>query len=250
MKLDQQKILKLTNLTAKHVFIFNQIDSTMIYAQQHSFDGINLILASQQTAGKGQRGHSFNSPTTGLYATIIVPAKDEFLKSPGMLTVGVGVAVQQAIKQVLGIETQLKWVNDIYVRQQKCGGVLVEVKSNNQNVVESFIIGIGLNLTYHESLKSVKATGLTDTDEKKNELIAAIYNLVVKMYQHPQPNQIGKAYQNHLIWQNQLVSVNYRGLKMIGKIDGVTPDFKLRLIDKVGQHHLLTAAESEHIREI
>ncbi|MEN3240198.1 biotin--[acetyl-CoA-carboxylase] ligase [Fructilactobacillus sanfranciscensis] len=248
MKISENKLLDLIQQPLTKLVVFDKIDSTMNYAQANAWSGHNLVMAESQTAGKGQHGHAFASPATGIYETIIVPAKTEFIKQPGMLTLGVGVCVRQAIKDVLDVETRLKWVNDIYYRQKKCGGILVETKSDSYNQIQNFVIGIGLNLMSNEQLKQVGAVSLVNDDNLKNELIAKIYDLVIKMVCQPDSKIIIREYQKYLIWKNQLVSILVNDNKIVGKITGISDDFQLRLVDEKKQVYLLTTEESQHLR--
>ncbi|WP_429970413.1 biotin--[acetyl-CoA-carboxylase] ligase [Fructilactobacillus sp. Tb1] len=248
MNLDEAKILDNIHQPLSKLVVFDEIDSTMNYAQTNSWSGLNLVIADHQTAGKGQHGHSFSSPATGIYETIITPAYKLFIANPGMLTLGIGVCVQQAIKDVLDITTQLKWVNDIYYHEKKCGGILVETKTNNENQFENFVIGIGLNLVANEILDQVNATSLTQNNDFKNELIAQIYNLIVLMFQHPNEHDIIRKYQQHMIWKHKLVSIIVGNHQISGKITGITDDFRLVLVDQTGKKHHLTSEESQHLR--
>ncbi|WP_413628203.1 biotin--[acetyl-CoA-carboxylase] ligase [Fructilactobacillus vespulae] len=246
--------MKSTEITNKiwqplnECLIFASIDSTMNYAQTRNWSGFNLVLAEKQTQGKGQHGHSFMSPATGIYETIILPVTERFLQQPGMLTLGIGVCVRQAIQNVLGVNTQLKWVNDLYLNAKKCGGILVEVQSNPQNEPENFVLGIGLNLVNNSKLAEVQATSLSDNDDLKEDLIAEIYNLIVAMYQNPDQEKIVTEYENHLIWKNQVVSVLVAGKLITGKIVGLTSDFRLILVDRDNKYYRLTTDQSQHLR--
>lgn len=248
MKVSETKLLDLIEQPLAKLVVFDKIDSTMNYAQANTWSGLNLVIANYQTAGKGQHGHNFASPATGIYETIITPAKSVFIQQPGMLTLGVGVCVQQAIQDVLGVTTKLKWVNDIYYHQKKCGGILIETKMGSDNHIQNFVIGIGLNLMANQALEEVSATSLKNDDHLKNELIARIYDLVVTMFQQPNATTILHEYQKHLIWKNQLVSILVNDVTILGKITGINADFRLILVDENQQRHLLTTDESQHLR--
>lgn len=250
MKISENKLLDLISQPLDKLVVFDKIDSTMNYAQANAWSGHNLVISETQTAGKGQHGHAFASPATGIYETIIIPAKTSFIEQPGMLTLGVGVCVRQAIQAVLGVNTKLKWVNDIYYKQKKCGGILVETKSDAQNQIQHFVIGIGLNLMDNEQLHEVGAINLAHDDQLKNELVAKIYDLVIEMIQQPDAQMIIQEYQDHLIWKNQLVSILVNDDTIVGRLTGVSDDFRLKLVDRQQREYLLTMEASQHLRII
>lgn len=132
------------------------IDSTNNEAKKLLLDGKNLVFitACEQTAGRGQRGNSWHS-TPGLNLTCsgifawgrdyvpAIPASKQFIVS--MITAeSVVFALQQE-----GIECQIKWPNDIYYKDLKICGILIEHSVRGRNLCTS-IIGVGLNINETE----------------------------------------------------------------------------------------------------
>lgn len=96
-----------------------------------------VIAARRQTGGRGRRGRSFVSPEGGLYLSALLrpnAAPDELLH----LTAMVAVAVRRAIA-TLGVQTDIKWVNDLLYDGKKLCGILVEWSGT------AAVIGIGIN---------------------------------------------------------------------------------------------------------
>jgi len=93
----------------------------------------DIVLANEQTAGRGRFGRSWISPNGGLYATVICSADP-------LLSLKAGLAVVRALRSV-GIRAGLKWPNDVMVENLKIAGVLIETDGNHS------LVGIGLNLT-------------------------------------------------------------------------------------------------------
>lgn len=100
------------------------------------------VIAEQQTEGRGRLGRSFFSPAgSGLYLTVLLrPEKPaaELLD----LTARAAVCAQRAIRSACGIETALKWVNDLYLNGKKVGGILTELTGG---AVPAVLLGIGIN---------------------------------------------------------------------------------------------------------
>ncbi len=123
------------------------IDSTSNRVIQLAKNGAGsgvMVLAFEQSAGRGRLGNSFVSPAGhGLYFSILL--KTEIENNLNLFTLGLGLAVSKAILQNTGYKIQLKWVNDLIANGKKLGGILVEspfVKGNDKVL----IIGIGINI--------------------------------------------------------------------------------------------------------
>jgi BirA family transcriptional regulator, biotin operon repressor / biotin---[acetyl-CoA-carboxylase] ligase len=103
-----------------------------------------LVLAEQQTAGRGREGHTWLSPPGGLYLSVLLRP------SPGndarwtLLPLAAGLAVAEALDE-WGAGAQLKWPNDLLQEGRKLGGILVEAASGASGI-ESMVVGIGVNV--------------------------------------------------------------------------------------------------------
>lgn len=126
---------------------FNITQSTNTLAREMAQKGApegTVVLAEEQTGGKGRVGRSFYSPSgKGIYLSVVLrPAcKAESLMH---LTCAVGVAVCDAIDQALGIRPGIKWINDLVLGNKKLGGILTELSIQN-GIAEYAIVGIGIN---------------------------------------------------------------------------------------------------------
>ena len=109
-----------------------------------------MFLADEQTAGRGRGGHHWHSePETGIYCS--------FLLRPPMspadalwLSLVSAVAVQDAVREVTGIQSDIRWPNDLLVNERKFAGILTEMTSETTRVQHA-VIGIGINVN-HRSL--------------------------------------------------------------------------------------------------
>ncbi|ETO40373.1 Biotin-, acetyl-CoA carboxylase ligase [Fructilactobacillus florum 8D] len=250
VKLDFNQILALVPLSREQLTILPVVDSTMVYASQRRFSGMHVIAAEQQTAGQGQRGHHFQSPDGGIYLTLVVPVKQQFLQQPGLLTIGVGVAVRTAIVRILKVAPELKWVNDLFLQGQKCGGVLTKLQTNTANQPTAIMIGIGLNLGPNPALQTVQATNLAPDTRLKNELVAELCKQVLAFYRRPVADEVRQQYQAHLLWRQCLVQIKNHDRYVTGYLQGITPNFELQLQTATGTDCLVTAAASQHLHLI
>jgi BirA family biotin operon repressor/biotin-[acetyl-CoA-carboxylase] ligase len=103
-----------------------------------------LVIANEQTAGRGRGGKSWqSSPGGGLWLTLIErPADNSGL---GVLSLRVGLAAAEALDRFAPEPIRLKWPNDLYIDRAKLGGILVEARWREQ-AVEWVAIGLGVNV--------------------------------------------------------------------------------------------------------
>jgi BirA family biotin operon repressor/biotin-[acetyl-CoA-carboxylase] ligase len=132
-----------------NIEVFQTINSTNTYARElaerNSVSG-SVILAEQQTAGRGRRGKSWISPfAANIYLSIVWDFEQGAQALEG-LSLAVGVAVKRALT-AYGLEAvKLKWPNDIYVEQKKLGGILLEMIGDPAGHC-TVVVGVGLNVS-------------------------------------------------------------------------------------------------------
>ena len=129
------------------VYAFDEIDSTNTEAKRMVADGFcgdAIITAKMQTAGRGRMGRSFFSPAqTGAYFSILHTLNTPLCDAVA-ITSAAAVAVMRAIRTLTGIQTKIKWVNDLYYNDRKVCGILTEAVSVSER--SHVIVGIGINL--------------------------------------------------------------------------------------------------------
>ncbi len=128
----------------------SETDSTNEYAKKIAREGANdktVIIAEYQSAGKGRLGRNFFSENgKGIFMSIIL-RPDLTPEQAGGLTLVTAVAVHQAILHVCGINTGIKWPNDIVADGKKLCGILTEMSTSFEvNGVKFVVVGIGINV--------------------------------------------------------------------------------------------------------
>ena len=106
----------------------------------------HVVLADQQTRGRGAHGRQWLSPSgSDLYFSVVTrPTVDP--ASTALITLATGLGVRDAVASLLPGRTVLvKWPNDIWIESRKCAGVLVESRMLGMRI-DSVIIGVGLNV--------------------------------------------------------------------------------------------------------
>lgn len=185
MSLNEKKINTLLGDLSKNLqlLVYKTIDSTNTAAKRLGDSKLckrAVLIASEQTSGRGRLGRSFvSADKKGLYLSILLgeelPA--EFATS---LTTYMAVMAARAIDSLSGLKVDIKWVNDIYSGGKKLAGILTEGKaSDNGQALSYAVVGIGINLlsqNFPDEIKNI-ATTVEDECGKKidiNELSALL----------------------------------------------------------------------------
>jgi BirA family biotin operon repressor/biotin-[acetyl-CoA-carboxylase] ligase len=131
------------------IFYFDQIESTNDIAERLARQGCPegaVILANEQTAGKGRKGNPwFSPPDLGLYFSLVLRPSSEALK---FLPYVACLSVKEALGK-LGIAADLKWPNDVVVRERKLAGILIQTAMEDQRL-QFAVVGCGINVNVRE----------------------------------------------------------------------------------------------------
>lgn len=109
-----------------------------------------LVVTRQQTAGRGQRGNVWEAqPDQNLTFSLIL--KPSFLTATEQfwLNMAISLGIYDTLRPLIGDELRIKWPNDIYVGNQKLGGILIENTLQGYTIAWS-VVGIGLNINQTE----------------------------------------------------------------------------------------------------
>lgn len=168
-----------------------RVDSTNDYLKKEAKNGApegTVILANEQTAGKGRLGRSFASPPSmGIYLSMLLRPTGNGEDIAG-LTASSAVAVCKAIESVCGISPEIKWVNDLMLRGKKICGILCESVSGEKGI-DFVVLGIGLNVItriedFPSELLGIAGSIYSQTGfiADRGRLIAAIISELDAMY--------------------------------------------------------------------
>ena len=127
----------------RHASLPSTMDAASALAHQGARHGV-VIVADEQTAGRGRRGATWQSPAgAGLYLSFIARPRNP--AAIPLLTLAAGVGIRDGIQRSTGLAADLKWPNDLIVGRRKLAGILAEgvgIGSPSPSVV----IGVGVNL--------------------------------------------------------------------------------------------------------
>ncbi|MCM1127552.1 MAG: biotin--[acetyl-CoA-carboxylase] ligase [Lachnospiraceae bacterium] len=133
-----------------------------------------ILLAEEQSGGRGRRGRSFYSPEgTGLYMSLLLhPSMSP--EEATMLTTVAAAAEAEALERISGLDVKIKWVNDVWIRNKKISGILTEGSvSMEDGHLEYAIVGIGINIYepeegFPEEIKDVAGAVFTNDISREN----------------------------------------------------------------------------------
>lgn len=232
----------------------NHFLSNLISEQGVSAENI-IIWAEEQTAGRGQQGNSWHSQTGKnlTFSFFLVP---EFLEAVQQFYLSKIVAL--AVCDLLGKITshvKIKWPNDIYVKDKKIGGILIENTLKGNNLWYS-IIGIGLNInqqTFPDDLPNpVSLWQVTKQEYNREELLRQYFVLFQKWYKKLVQNEkelINTAYIQQLYGYQQKRHFRRGGTILKGIITGVSESGHL-LVKSENKNHRFNFKEVELINYI
>jgi BirA family transcriptional regulator, biotin operon repressor / biotin---[acetyl-CoA-carboxylase] ligase len=128
------------------IVFFDTIGSTNDVALALAAEGGGegaIVLADQQTAGRGRHGRTwFSPPGNGLYVSIVLkPTRRLLDHGAGLLTLAAGVALAEAVEAATGLRADIKWPNDLLVGRRKLAGILAETAPFG-----TVVLGYGINV--------------------------------------------------------------------------------------------------------
>ncbi len=141
---------------------FDSLSSTNTEAARQATVGAPeglCVVAREQTGGRGRQGRVWASPPdAGLYFSIVLRPRLTMEKWP-LLSLVAAIAASDALREACGIDSDIKWPNDIHAEGRKLCGILAETIETSQS--RAAILGIGINLTNAALPEEVRAVAIS-----------------------------------------------------------------------------------------
>ena len=169
--------------------------------------GNTLYLSTCQTAGRGRFQRPYYSPSQGgIYMSLHIQPNLPYEKLPSY-TLLVAAAVYKAIKNLTMIEVDIKWVNDIYLKNKKMAGILTEAMTSVETgLVTDIIIGLGINFSIEDFPEELKEKAgslfMPPAPITRNELISEIW----RCFYQTAPEELLYLYKEHSLVLGREVS--------------------------------------------
>jgi BirA family biotin operon repressor/biotin-[acetyl-CoA-carboxylase] ligase len=238
------------------VLRFESLPSTNTELAQRASEGAAeglTIVADEQTAGRGRLQRAWSSPKgAGLYFSILLRPTIALNYWP-LITLMAALAVGDALREVAGVETDIKWPNDLLSGERKICGILAEAIDTPAG--RAVILGIGINLTenaFPPELANV-ATSVAEAmgcAPDREQILAALLDALSRWYSRfDEPEQIVDAWSNRSSYATgKLVQVSNGDDVWQGTTCGLEADGALRLRTANGEIKLVRAGDVYRIR--
>lgn len=237
---------------------FDTLASTNTEAMERAQSGADeglCIVARQQTAGRGRRSRTWVSPKdAGLYLSIVLRPKLDVRFLP-LITLTAGIAVHDTLAD-LGLEPDIKWVNDILINDKKISGILAETAETGSG--PAVVVGIGINLTAAGLPPAIAATATTIECESGRKVRPA--ELAAALTRHFGPMYVilnGSNGPEAIIemWRSRSTYFSGKNVRVIvesevltGVTDGLEANGALRLRRHDGSITVIQAGDVEQLR--
>ena len=219
-------------------------------AEQGADEG-RVLVAAQQTAGRGRRDRTFFSPPdSGLYLSLLLRPELE-AKEALSLTTCAAAAVALAIEECARIPAQIKWVNDVFCGGKKVCGILTEAALDLESGgLQYAIVGIGVNLFPPEAgfppelpeagaVFSARPQGL----EGRSQLAGSILNHFFSFYPDLKTSDFFEEYRKRSLVLGQEITVLEGSTTRTAHALDLEPDFSLKVREADGSLSILSSGE-------
>ncbi len=215
-------------------------------------EGVSVV-ADEQTAGRGRLQRAWSSPKgAGLYFSILLRPTIPQNYWP-LITFMAAIAVGDALREAAGVETDIKWPNDLLSGERKICGILAEAIDTPAG--RAVILGIGINLTQNAFPPELEnlATSVAQASGRpadREQILTALLDALSRWYSAlDEPGQIVDAWSNRSSYAiGKLVQVSNGDDVWQGTTCGVEPDGALRLRIASGDIKVVRAGDVYSIR--
>jgi len=238
----------LTSATVGRRLVYRQtVDSTMVLARAEAGEGAahgTLVLAEEQTAGRGRRGRGFHSPPAeNLYFTLILrlPA-DVHRRLPSVIPLAVCAAVRAE-----GADARIKWPNDIWCGERKLSGMLIDAELTADGAIAYPGVGINVNgdPTTIPELRDIATSLRRELGHPvpRERLLARVCNEIEATLSLP-PVQLANAYRGLSMVLGRRVTVQpANGEPFEGLAEAIEDDGSLVVVRANGRRESVNAAD-------
>lgn len=194
-----------------------------------------VLIAQEQTAGKGRLGRSFYSPNnTGIYMSILLRPKIT-VEDSLLITTSAAVAVSRAVEKLCSKEAKIKWVNDVFVDGRKICGILTESSLDFESGrLEYAVVGIGVNISKPENdfPDDIKNTAGGFLDNVKGNVRCKLIAEIINEFANQMENLSSRYYLDEYKRRSFLIGKNIIVIKPNSKIKAkaIDIDNKARLV--------------------
>ena len=208
-----------------------------------------LIVAEEQTQGRGRMGKTFFSPKSGIYMSVCLCKSIENLSDVMVITPAAAVAVRRSIAKYTDLDAKIKWVNDVYIGKKKVCGILTQADIDFESgKAGTFIVGIGVNFVNQDFPDEIKdkACALFESqpsDVTRSQMIAEIYSELLALTDDLKDRSFMSEYKQYSMVVGKDITYTFNSEEKIGKVIDIDDDGALLVIEQDGNQRKLTCGE-------
>ena len=178
-------------------FIIDEIPSTNTFLKNnhHNYSDKTVLIANKQTMGRGRLNRVWKSDDDICFSILY--------KNKDIYTIITPLAIVYALKE-LGIESAIKWPNDIYVNNKKLSGILIEDIYNNSFIAS--VVGVGINIFDKDEFNGIGLCNFININ--KNEVILNILKYIIQLQSISQKKLIDLYKRNNMVINKK---ISYKG---------------------------------------
>ncbi len=215
-----------THFIGKDIIYYPRLPSTMDAARDRArrrAAGGTVVIAGEQSGGRGRLRRAWFTPPGNLALSIVLyPAIEEL---PYLIMIA-SLAAARAIEKSTGLETQIKWPNDVLIGEKKVGGILVESEVSGGKVAFA-VVGIGINVRLRPAdISEIAATATSLESEDASVSLPELARTLLVEFERlyltlPDGGPIFAAWRGRLVTPGRKVAARWRNSTIIGVAEGV-----------------------------
>ena len=227
------------------IVLKRKVTSTNLIMKEKAQTGaeeFSVLIAGEQTAGRGRLGRTFHSPKgTGIYMSILLtPEKD---RNPLLITVDTAVCVARVLEKITGKKALIKWVNDIYIKGRKGCGILAGRGEGKM------VLGIGRNVFapkdgFPEDIKD-RAGALFEAKGRyiKEKVITELLNEFYNIYMNPVREELLEEYKSRSMVMGKNILILRNGGEEEALALDINDDYSLMVKKENGEIENLSTGD-------
>lgn len=210
-----------------------------------------VVLADEQTGGRGRQGRVWASPPGGLYLSVLLRPPFEAV---GLIPLAAGVALVEALREQ-GVAAELKWPNDALAGGRKLGGILAEASSSSSRL-DWVVLGMGVNLEGEGLPAGVRETAaaisaLTGARVEPTDMSCSFLTHLAFWYDalRAEPAAVVRAWNERALpWWGRHVELRSGGQVVRGIAEGIDPGGALVLLREDGSRTAVLSGDVTAVR--
>lgn len=229
---------------------FESIDSTNAYLKSNyqNLENLTFVSSDYQTQGKGRNNRRWQANKDNLLFSLLLKDK-RYFKLTNTISILSAYTILQILHDYGVTDANIKWPNDVYVKDSKICGILLEAISTKD--IECLIIGVGINVNQKQFDEEYNATSISkalckdiDIDKLKEDIYQKIVDNLDKLLQ-------GYDYYEEIVKYDYLKNKKVYALinleKKLVTVKGINRDYSLCVIDDEKEYNLNSGEISFHI---